>query len=89
MVPDPERELPIQGSNAVAYIEAALSQAELSVHLLGERTGFTPEGAAPIVSLQLERAGAYAGELIRGNAPRFSCLPSPDLGARRIAGRGR
>ena len=69
VVPDPERELPIQGSNAVAYIEAALSQAELSVHLLGERTGFTPEGAAPIVSLQLERAGAYAGELIRGNAP--------------------
>jgi hypothetical protein len=69
VVPDPEKEIPIQGSDAVACIEAALSEAELSIHLLGKRTGFTPEGATPIVSLQLERAGAYAGESIRGNAP--------------------
>ena len=69
VVPDPEKEILIQGSDAVAYVEAALSESELSIHLLGERTGFTPDGATPIVSLQLERAGAYTGELIKGNAP--------------------
>jgi hypothetical protein len=68
VVPDPEKEIPNQGSDAVAYINAALAEAELSIHLLGERTGFAPEGAAPIVPLQLERAGARDRESISGNS---------------------
>jgi hypothetical protein len=58
VVPDPAENIPLDTS-ATAYIDAALQQAEISVHLLGEKAGPTPEDAQPpIVKLQLERAAA-------------------------------
>jgi hypothetical protein len=69
VLPDPEKEIPNQGSDAIAYVDAALIEAELSIHLLGERSGFAPDGVAPIVQLQLERAAARVSELVVGNSP--------------------
>jgi hypothetical protein len=54
VVPDPATE--IRSSNALTFIDECLEQAEISVHLLGEKTGFTPEDQEPIVKLQLARA---------------------------------
>lgn len=44
-------------SSAEAYLDAALQQAEFSVHLLGGLKGFAPENTEPLTSLQLLRAG--------------------------------
>jgi class 3 adenylate cyclase len=45
-------------AGAINFIDSALATAELSIHLLGEKAGLTPDetGAAPIVTLQLARA---------------------------------
>jgi hypothetical protein len=45
---------------AVGFIEAALAQAELSIHLLGEKRGYAPAEEDPIVRLQLRYAAARA-----------------------------
>lgn len=52
VVPDRTQDLPLDAS-ATAFIEAALRDACVSVHLLGEKPGFTPDGSDPIVRLQL------------------------------------
>jgi hypothetical protein len=58
VVPDSTQTLPMQGDQAVALIDGALAEALVSIHLLGDKAGFQPEDAAPIVRLQLERSAA-------------------------------
>jgi len=58
IVPAPTADIPYDGS-AVAFVDAALAEAELSVHLLGDKRGFAPEDTAPIVTLQLARAAEH------------------------------
>lgn len=60
VVPAPSDEIPL--GSAVAVIDDALSNAEISVHLLGEKAGEAPEDQAPLVKLQLERAAAKAAK---------------------------
>lgn len=55
----PDKEIPDDRS-AVAFIDEALKSADMAVHLLGTKLGYTPEGVAPIVRLQLERAALRA-----------------------------
>jgi hypothetical protein len=55
----PDAEIPSDRS-AVGFIEAALTQAELSIHLLGEKRGYAPAEEEPIVRLQLSCAAARA-----------------------------
>jgi hypothetical protein len=57
-LPQPGATLPPSGADAIAKVDEALANAELSIHLLGDGAGFTPEGATPIVRLQLDRAAA-------------------------------
>lgn len=59
VVPNPRDKIPDDAS-ATAFINEALGQAELSIHLLGESAGPTPEYAEPIVNLQLKCAGMRA-----------------------------
>lgn len=56
VVPEPARDIPLDGT-ALSVIDGAMEKAEVSIHLLGDKPGFAPEGAGPIVGLQLERAG--------------------------------
>jgi hypothetical protein len=58
VVPPPAEDIPFD--SAVAVIDAALSNAEIAVHLLGERSGDSPEGQPPMAKLQLARAAARA-----------------------------
>jgi len=53
----PEIDIPSE-SGAIEFIDAALAAAELSIHLLGEKPGSTPDevDVPPIVRLQLARA---------------------------------
>jgi hypothetical protein len=64
ILPLPGDEIPHDAS-AVDFIDQALAAAEISIHLIGERPGYSPEDAEPIVKLQLaraaERAASYAG----------------------------
>jgi hypothetical protein len=61
VVPPPERELPSDGSLATRAIAEALAGAELSIHLLGERRGFRPDGLEDgIIPLQLAAAADEA-----------------------------
>jgi hypothetical protein len=57
VVPQPGLEIP-KDETAVKFIDGALGEADLSVHLLGERLGYAPEDADPILKLQLARAAA-------------------------------
>lgn len=57
VVPDPGLDIPLDYSSG-AFIDAALKDAEISVHLLGEKAGPAPEEAPPIVKFQLDRAAA-------------------------------
>lgn len=58
VAPAPDSDIPHDG--AASFIDDALANADLSVHLLGERPGYAPEDAAPIVPLQLTRAAVRA-----------------------------
>jgi hypothetical protein len=58
VVPAPSEDISL--GSAVAVIDDALSNAEISVHVLGEKAGEAPEDLAPLVKLQLERAAAKA-----------------------------
>jgi TIR domain len=60
VVPDPDQRIPTDGARAVQMIDAALAEARLSIHLVGDKVGFQPEDAAPIVRLQLDRAARVA-----------------------------
>lgn len=62
IAPEADQEIPID-STATDMIDRALADADFSVHLLGEKSGYSPEDAAPIVNLQLERAA------LRSEAP--------------------
>jgi hypothetical protein len=55
VVPAPELDIP-RDASAVEFVDKALASAELSVHLLGDKAGYAPEDAEPIVKLQLTRA---------------------------------
>lgn len=55
VVPNVTADLP-NDATALAIVNEALAQAEASVHLIGERPGFAPEGLDPIVKLQLAQA---------------------------------
>lgn len=74
VVPDPAADIP-GNSSALAFIDAQLAQAEISVHLLGEKNGFTPEDhEKPIVGLQLARAAereARCADSAEANGSRF------------------
>jgi hypothetical protein len=67
VVPEPGQDIP-NDDEAVDFIDAALAKADLSVHLLGERLGYAPEDAEPILRLQL--AGAAAQIAVPRIAPR-------------------
>jgi len=73
VTPPPELDIPPEGAGT--FVDEALAAADLSVHLLGERPGFAPDGATPIVQFQLAQAAerAAAGEGFRRIlwAPRF------------------
>ncbi len=58
ILPEPTAAIPRAGAAATAMIRDAVADAELSIHLLGEGEGFRPEGADPIVRLQLDLAAA-------------------------------
>ncbi|MER9216802.1 toll/interleukin-1 receptor domain-containing protein [Mesorhizobium sp. M0663] len=59
IVPDPAKDIPVD-STAVKFVDDALSTADFSIHLLGEKPGFAPDDAEPIVKLQLSRAAQKA-----------------------------
>jgi hypothetical protein len=59
VVPAPAEDISLD-SSATDVIDAALKNAEISVHLLGEKAGAAPEDQLPIVKLQLARAAAKA-----------------------------
>ena len=59
VVPDPEADIPLD-STAIAFIDAGLKKAEISIHLLGDRAGPAPEDQPAIVKLQLDLAAAKA-----------------------------
>lgn len=58
VVPPITEEIP-RDSSSIDFIDSALAQAELSIHLLGERPGFAPDGddIQRIVKLQMTHAG--------------------------------
>lgn len=61
VLPDPATELPETAEDAQSAIVSGLAEAELSIHLLGERTGVRPDGLnTDIVPFQLECAAAEA-----------------------------
>jgi len=61
VTPAPDRELPDFGEQVIDCIDQALSNAELSVHQIGRRRGFRPDGLQEgIVQLQLARAAKKA-----------------------------
>jgi hypothetical protein len=60
VLPSPAQDIPI-GSRATDVIDAALENAEIAIHLLGEKAGGVPDDQQlPIVKLQLARAAAKA-----------------------------
>ncbi len=55
VAPPPDADIPPDAS-AKDFIREALSGAELSIHLLGDKAGWAPEDSEPIVPLQLKQA---------------------------------
>jgi hypothetical protein len=56
VVPPATETIPMSAPAAEQFIDDALSEADVSIHLLGSGLGYSPEGADPIVKLQLVRA---------------------------------
>ncbi|KLK93796.1 hypothetical protein AA309_07180 [Microvirga vignae] len=55
--PDPDSPLPIDREAIAALLDEATREASLSVHLLGQSAGFTPDGDnQPIAAIQLDAA---------------------------------
>jgi len=75
IVPDPDQPLPAERDAAVEAIDAALGESVVSVHLLGDKLGFRPENAAPIVRLQLERAANKVNAYFAENASDSATVP--------------
>jgi hypothetical protein len=59
VVPDVRSAIP-EDSSAAHFIDDALLASEVSVHLLGDKLGPSPEDLLPIMKLQLARAAARA-----------------------------
>ena len=83
VVPPPLEDIPIK--SAVGVIDTALSSAEISIHLLGEKSGDAPEDQLPIVKLQLARAAARMAREASGKFHRLVWAPGlwsvqPDAG---------
>ena len=74
VVPPPMEDIPLQ--SAVDVIDAALSNAEISIHLLGEKVGAAPEDQLPMVKLQLARAAGKADKDASGKFHRLVWAPS-------------
>jgi hypothetical protein len=65
VLPDKDAPFPLDSmAAATQFVDESLADAELSVHVLGEKFGLPPDepGATPMVRLQLERARARVGE---------------------------
>jgi hypothetical protein len=63
VLPDPAADLPDIGEEVQTTILAGLADAELSIHLLGERTGIRPDGLdSDIVPFQLGCAASEAAK---------------------------
>lgn len=75
VVPSPTDEILLD--SAVAVIDDALSNAEIAVHLLGEKAGDAPEDQLPMVKLQLARA--MAKEAKDGGAKFHRVIWAPSL----------
>jgi hypothetical protein len=61
VVPDPQSPLPDEGGAVQHVVRSSLAQAELSIHFIGERHGYKPDGLdIGIVSLQLAEAASEA-----------------------------
>jgi hypothetical protein len=74
VVPPPMEDIPL--NSAVEIIDKALSQAEISIHLVGEKAGAAPEDQLPMVKLQLARAAEKAGKDGTGKFHRLVWAPS-------------
>jgi hypothetical protein len=75
VVPDPNGSIPLDQS-ATSYVDSALEQAEISIHLLGEKSGPVPEDSrSPIVQLQLERAAEKVRKTTGFGFHRLICAP--------------
>ena len=61
VAPDPSADIPSDNA-AEAFVTDALSKAEVFVHLVGDSSGFAPEGLENIVKLQLGLARAKAAQ---------------------------
>lgn len=55
VLPDPGSNIP-DDATASGYVGGAISDADVSIHLLGDRQGYAPENSEPIVKLQLSCA---------------------------------
>jgi hypothetical protein len=73
VVPDPSFDIPFDAS-ATKFIDQALSEVDVSIHLLGNKSGYAPEPESPgaksqpIVALQLSRTRARVNDGDGGNA---------------------
>jgi TIR domain-containing protein len=67
VVPDPREKLP-EDESCVEVIDEALRSAELSIHLLGDSFGASPENCPPIAKLQLARAAEQVSAVRDGPA---------------------
>jgi hypothetical protein len=74
IVPNLGEDIPLD--TAVDVIDAALADAEIAVHLLGEKAGEAPEDQSPLVKLQLSRSAARASKHIGGKFHRVIWAPS-------------
>ncbi len=62
LLPDPKIDLPLAAEEAQAAILDGLAQAEISIHILGEMSGFRPDGLdVGIVPLQFRAAAEEVG----------------------------
>jgi len=73
VVPDVLADIPSDLS-ASEVVRSALSGAEASIHLVGQKLGFMPEGLDPIVRLQLAMARERAGAKEQAEQPVFRRL---------------
>ena len=65
--PDPKSDIPHDAS-AADYIDRALREADVSIHLIGDGQGYTPENSEPIVKLQISRAAARLSAAAEGTS---------------------
>lgn len=76
VVPDRDVEIPKE-ITAQEWIDSVLTGTEVAIHLVGEKKGYAPEELAPIVTLQLQRAGLLAeGQGRAGGFRRLIWAPS-------------